>query len=215
SREEVKRETGLDPGLPTLLVTLHPETLTPDLPLERQYTPLLEALASLTSYQVVITAPAAEEGAPAMIAAYKAFAAKYQHVIYFPHLGSRNYLAVMKFSMVVVGNSSSGLTEAPSMGVPTVNIGNRQKNRMAAKGVIHCGYDRDEILQAIALAATEAHRILCRNATNPYDPYRDGMNSLRAARAITAFLSQCSLQRQIVKQFDTNTNPEQWNSLLK
>lgn len=212
--EEVKELFGIDLSLPTLLVTLHPSTLEPDIPLRAQYTPLLEALKQLTQHQILITAPGAEEGSEEMISAYQSFADRYPHVIYIPHLGSRNYLSVLRHTAVVIGNSSSGLVEAPSLGIPCVNIGNRQKNRMAADTIIHCTYHRDDILKAIRSADTQAHHQACATSVNPYDPCKDGRNSLRVVESIHHFLNDVDLRTQLVKRFDLNTNPTQWNTLL-
>jgi UDP-hydrolysing UDP-N-acetyl-D-glucosamine 2-epimerase len=212
--EEVHAEYGINMSHPTLLVTLHPSTLDPGLTLESQYRPVLKALALLDAYQVIITAPGAEEGALTMIAAIEEFVSTQQHIRYIPHLGSRNYLAVMRHAIAVVGNSSSGLVEAPSFGVPCVNIGNRQKNRMCSEAVIHCSYHTDEIVEAVQKAATSAHRTLCADAENPYDPFHDGQNSQRAVRAISNFLSQKDVHERITKKFDIQTNPSLWNTLL-
>lgn len=215
SDRDIAAVTGLDPYSPTLLVTLHPSTLEVGLSVREQYTPLIEALHSLESYQIVITAPGAEEGAPEIIAACEEFAAKHVNASYIPHLGSRLWLAVMRKATAVVGNSSSGIVEAPSLGVATVNIGNRQKNRMASDSVINCGYDKNEILNAVAKASTPEHRNICLNTVNPYDPYRDGKNSLRAVKAILNFMNENDLQKRLVKRFDTETKPDQWNTMLK
>lgn len=215
SDKDILARTGFDISFPTLLVTLHPSTLETAISIRDQYLPLLDALESLANYQVVITAPGAEEGAPEMINAFEEFAAKHVNICYVPHLGSRIWLAVMRKAAAVVGNSSSGLVEAPSLGVATVNIGNRQKNRMASDSVIHCGYDTEKIVEAVAKATSPEHREICRNVSNPYDPYCDGKNSLRAVNAIMNFLKDNDLQKQIQKRFDTHTNSDLWNTLLK
>jgi UDP-hydrolysing UDP-N-acetyl-D-glucosamine 2-epimerase len=214
SDEEVESQFGIRMSAPTLLVTLHPSTLETGLSIEAQYRPVLKALALLNGYQVVLTAPGAEEGATTMIAAFEEFAATQPHVIYIPHLGNRNYLAVMRKATAVVGNSSSGLVEAPSLEIPAVNIGNRQKNRMCTETVIHCSYQTDEIVQAVYEAASDKHKKLCATAENPYDPYRDGKNSLRAVDAICNFLERNEYQTRILKKFDTKTDSSQWNTLL-
>jgi len=215
SDKDIFAKTGFDISFPTLLVTLHPSTLEMAFSIRDQYLPLLDALESLSNYQIIITAPGAEEGAPEMMDAFEKFAERHVNVSYVPHLGSRIWLAVMRKAAAVVGNSSSGLVEAPSLGVATVNIGNRQKNRMASDSVIHCGYVTEKIVEAVAKAASPEHREICRNVSNPYDPYCDGKNSLRAVNAIINFLKDNDLQKQIQKRFDTQTNPDLWNTLLK
>lgn len=215
SAEEIKSLFGLDTETPLILVTMHPSTMEPDVTLETQYQPLLNVLEALDNYTIIITAPGAEEGAMQMIKAYKSSAEKYDHIRYIPHLGRRNYLSVLRSAVAVVGNSSSGIVEAPSLGIPTVNIGGRQKKRMASETVINCGYNKDEIVKAIDLASSEQHKSKCKNSLNPYDPYCDGNNSLRVITAIKHFLEKIDRSKQIVKCFDTNIKSDQWNSLLK
>ena len=67
----------------------------------------------------------------------------------------------------MLGNSSSGLTEAPSFGIPTVNIGNRQRGRIQAESVINCGPEKDEILRALERACSPDFRKTAAGAVNP------------------------------------------------
>ncbi len=211
--EELHNLYGIENTTPLILVTLHPSTLETHIALRDQYTPLAEALASLEGYQVLITAPGAEAGVEEMVIAWQRLADKYPHIRYIPHLGSRNYLGVMRYAAVVAGNSSSGLTEAPSLGIPVVNIGGRQKGRMAATSILHCGYQTREILDAIQQATTPGHRERCAKQSNPYDPYCDGQNSRRVTEAILRLLEQ-EHHQILQKRFITETDPAQWNTLL-
>lgn len=213
--KDIFARTGFDISFPTLLVTLHPSTLEVGIGIREQYTPLLEALECLGNYQIIITAPGAEEGSPEIMAAFEEFAEKHVNVTFVPHLGSRVWLAVMRKAVAVVSNSSSGLVEAPSLGVATVNIGNRQKNRMTSESVINCSYSSIDIIHAIVKASSPEHKELCKRAMNPYDPYRDGKNSLRVVKAIMNFLVNNDLQARLVKRFDTEIKSDQWNTLLK
>lgn len=215
SPSDIKFRFGIDLSRPLLLVTLHPSTLEPGVPLREQYSSLLKVLESLTKYQIIITAPCADEGSTEMINAYKNAAASNPHISYIPHLGSRYYLTLMRYAAALAGNSSSGFTEAPSLSVPVVNIGNRQKNRMSSENIIHCGYGYDEIKEALKKATDRTHKKLCAEAFNPFDPYKDGNNSLRAVSSIANFLEYMPPEKLLVKKFDTNTNSDLWNTLLK
>lgn len=85
------------------------------------------------------------------------------------------YLALLANCAVLVGNSSSGILEAPSFCVPVVNIGNRQRGRPQAENLLNCGYDVDEIAQTIHIALKDvAFRTRCANAVNPYGDGRSG-----------------------------------------
>jgi UDP-hydrolysing UDP-N-acetyl-D-glucosamine 2-epimerase len=214
TKEELIDRFGIDNSMPLILVTLHPSTLETDVLLRDQYMPLANALAMLNKYRVIITAPGGEEGTEEIIRAWIELAQRHPHIQYIPHLGSRNYLGLMRIASAVAGNSSSALTEASLFGVPAVNVGNRQKGRMAAPNILHCGYETQEILDAINRTSSPAHLERCALGENPYDPYRDGRNSLRVTDAIARFLER-GYSGMIQKKFNTDIHREQWNSLLQ
>jgi UDP-hydrolysing UDP-N-acetyl-D-glucosamine 2-epimerase len=211
--DELRQKFGLDITQPMLLVTLHPSTMEPGISLQEQYRPLSNVLRRDAAHRIIITAPAPEEGANEISREWLELEKCVDHVTYIPHLGSRNYLALMQHVAAVVGNSSSGLTEAPSLGIPSVNIGGRQTGRMAANSVIHCGYTAMEIEQALQTALSHDHLFMAKNTVNPYDPYGDGLNSQRVVLAIRKFMT-LPFEQRIAKKFDHNTNPSQWNTLL-
>ena len=100
-----------------------------------------------------------------------------------PDLGSRTYLSLMRIAAAIVGNSSSGIFEAPSFKVPAVNIGTRQHGRLRARNVVDVGYDKAEIVSGVRLRARtiaiSARR--CESCTNPY-----GDGDTRAAERSTS-----------------------------
>jgi GDP/UDP-N,N'-diacetylbacillosamine 2-epimerase (hydrolysing) len=212
--EEVYERFGVDISRPLLLVTMHPSTLEPGITLHEQFQPLAEVLKALSSFRIIITSPAPEQGAETIASEWQQLDRDFSHISYIPHLGSRNYLAAMRNAYVVAGNSSSGLTEAPSLGIPSVNIGGRQRGRMAAESVIHCSYSGVEIEHALKRALSEDHQTVTKQAINPYDPYRDGLNSERVMQAIRKFL-ELPFEQQISKKFNLQTNASQWDMLLK
>ena len=79
-----------------------------------------------------------------------------------------NYLSLMKYSKLVIGNSSSGIAETPSFNVPTVNIGNRQKGRIFAKSIIQCDGNTNDIKKKIKKALSKKFLINLKNNKNPY-----------------------------------------------
>ena len=89
-------------------------------------------------------------------------------MVVIPSLGKKRYLSALHYVGAVVGNSSSGIVEVPSMGIPTVNIGIRQQGRLCSDSVIHCGDSADEIANAIAEALSPAGRERAATAQNPY-----------------------------------------------
>ena len=84
-------------------------------------------------------------------------------------MGQLRYLSTLQFCDAVVGNSSSGIIEAPSFKIPTVNIGNRQKGRIHAESVIDCGYDKEQIEKALIKALSSEFRAEILNIKNPYE----------------------------------------------
>lgn len=87
----------------------------------------------------------------------------------FVSLGQLRYLSALKHVNVVIGNSSSGLLEAPSFGIPIVNIGDRQKGRIMAASVIQCDNQREQIISGIRKATDDSFRAFCKSVKNPYD----------------------------------------------
>ena len=85
-----------------------------------------------------------------------------------PSLGRLRYISALAQVDAVVGNSSSGIVEVPSMGIPTVDIGIRQQGRLRGDSVLHSGDSADEIARAIDIALSQAFRCVAREASNPY-----------------------------------------------
>ncbi|MDE6394785.1 MAG: UDP-N-acetylglucosamine 2-epimerase, partial [Duncaniella sp.] len=85
-----------------------------------------------------------------------------------PSLGKLRYLSALRCVSAVVGNSSSGIIEVPSTGIPTVDIGIRQRGRLSSDSVIHCGDSADDIAAAIGYALSPDGQEMARRAQNPY-----------------------------------------------
>jgi UDP-hydrolysing UDP-N-acetyl-D-glucosamine 2-epimerase len=158
---------GLKLGVPTFLVTYHPVTLEKDGGLLAMQA-LLASLDS-TNGSIVITGANADSGAETIRQNLQAFAkARPDRVALVESLGARRYLSLMRHVDVVVGNSSSGLLEAPAIGVPTVDIGTRQQGRLRAPSVVHCGVSVAEITQAIKTALSAEAKAIAARRESPY-----------------------------------------------
>lgn len=94
-------------------------------------------------------------------------------------LGKVRYLSALKKARIIIGNSSTGIVEAPSFHIPAVNVGDRQFGRIKAESVIDCGYDRKSIREAINKALDRNYRSKIKHCNNPYDKYKDGKASCR------------------------------------
>lgn len=140
---------GFDIIASYFLVTYHPVTLA-DEPSEASFQNLLDALDSFPQYQIILTYPNADDGGRCIIPMIEEYAARQpRRVLAIPSLGQVRYLSAVKYSSAVIGNSSSGIIEVPSLNVPTVNIGLRQNGRLAAKSVINCTTSIESIKKAI------------------------------------------------------------------
>lgn len=158
---------GMPLRAPTFLVTYHPVTLEGDGGLAAMQA-LIAALEGTTG-SIVITGANADPGASAIRASLGAFAdAHPDRVVLVESLGARRYLSLMRLVDAVVGNSSSGLLEAPAVGVPTVDIGPRQQGRLRAPSVLHCGESTAEIRQALDEALSAEHRAIAARRESPY-----------------------------------------------
>lgn len=168
SRNELETSIGLTLPEGALLVTYHPATLDSEDPAER-CRQLLDALDRFPDSHIIITYPNNDSRGKVIIDLIEEYGRKNPtRVRVIPSLGKLRYLSVLRYVSAVVGNSSSGIVEVPSMHIPTVDIGMRQKGRLRSKSVINCGDSSDEIADAIALALSSEGRERAASAENPY-----------------------------------------------
>lgn len=167
-RAAVERAMDFRLGDKSLLITFHPATR--DLADSRdQVAELLTALSSRTDTQLVFTMPNADSGSQHIAGMIETFVSQNPNAKAFASLGSRLYLSCMAQVSGVVGNSSSGLLEAPTLGIGTVNIGDRQRGRLKAESVIDCAAERKEITAALdRLFSAEFQQRLAQGVESPY-----------------------------------------------
>lgn len=183
-KEDLEKLLGIPLDRRSLVVTFHPATASEG-SAASQFGALLDALDSFPESSVVFTYPNNDaDGAVVidMISSYTA--SRPGRTVARPSLGAVNYLSLLRYIGAAVGNSSSGIIEVPSMGIPTVNIGDRQKGRLASESVINCPADAPSIRQAIATALLPATRRKAADTPNPYS--RPG-SAARAAELIATF----------------------------
>ncbi|AQS38860.1 UDP-N-acetyl-D-glucosamine 2-epimerase, UDP-hydrolysing [Shewanella psychrophila] len=167
--DELSKSIKFDLTLqPYMVVTYHPVTLSKDGAVD-DLKRLLSALRNYPNHNFVITYPNADTHGRALITILDEFKSEIpERVLLVQSLGQLRYLSVLKHCDLVIGNSSSGLIEAPTFNIPTINIGERQKGRIAGETVISCNGDKISILGALQLAQSEEFRQKCKLAKNPY-----------------------------------------------
>lgn len=169
TRQELEDDLGTSIPEGTLLCTFHPATLETIAP-RVQCENLLAALDRHPDNKVIFTYPNNDTNGAIIIELINAYADLHPHrVAVFPSLGMRRYLSALHCVAAVIGNSSSGIVEVPSMGIPTLNIGIRQDGRLAAESVTNCGVTVEEIDRGLTTVLSPENRIRCRSVKNPYE----------------------------------------------
>lgn len=193
-RAALESSLGLPLGRRNALITFHPVTLEPAEGVSQQEE-LLAALDVLPDDWVLwFTLPNADTGGRGLAAALQAWAKDRPHARVFASLGQLRYLSLMREADIVIGNSSSGLYEAPSFRVPTVDIGDRQRGRLATASVLHCAPERSAI-------RTTIDRALALDCSDVQNPYGDGHSS---ARIVNALRAMPPAERLLKKTFHSN-----------
>lgn len=162
------------------LCTYHPVTMEKG-DVNRDITDFLRALNEFPDISFIITKSNADQGGSTINSMLDEASERMNNVHVFSSLGVQRYLSLMKHSEFVLGNSSSGIIEAPALGVPTVNIGDRQRGRLQSPSIINCKPDTFSICSAIRKALKSEFRELCRGVISPYG---DGNTSRRIAEKI-------------------------------
>lgn len=201
SKEELKQSTGIDTDKPYAVVTFHPVTLEKN-SAEIQFANLLKAIDRHKDYQYVFTKANADTEGVIINRMIDEYVTEHDNAIGFSSLGMLRYLSALSYTSMVIGNSSSGLLEAPSYGVPTINIGDRQKGRMQSTSVINCVPEVNAISGAIAFAGSKE---FIEKANTTVNLYGDGNSSEKIKDVITAYLldNRIALKK---KFYDINFN---------
>lgn len=187
-RDELERSLGFSFEGKTLLVTYHPATNDKVAPAER-FGALLEAMDRHSDCKVIITYPNNDPNSAEIIAMIERYSQRRgEEVLAVPSLGALRYRSALQYVSAVIGNSSSGVVEVPSAGVPVVNIGIRQQGRTVSPAVIHCGDDVDSIDEAISQALSEEVRFRAKTTPNPYQ--QEGTVDMIVDRLVSCDITQ-------------------------
>ena len=169
SKEEIEREIDFEIDGNTILVTYHPVTLG-NRTAKEDIDDFIAALEERKDLRVIFTMPNSDTGGQFIVDAINGFVTRNSdRAKAYKSLGVLRYLSVMKQVAAVVGNSSSGLLEVPSFGIPTLNIGDRQNGRIAAESVYNCAPDKDSVLKGLEKVLSKEFRELAYVVRNPYE----------------------------------------------
>lgn len=169
SKEDIEKEIAFKIDDNTILVTYHPVTLG-NRTAKDDIDDFIAALEERKDLRVIFTMPNSDTGGQFIVNAINNFVNNNtDRAKAFKSLGVLRYLSVMRQVSAVVGNSSSGLVEVPSFGVPTLNIGDRQKGRIAAESVLNCAPDKDSVLNGLETVLSKQFKKIANAVRNPYE----------------------------------------------
>ena len=178
-REELERSLGIPLEPPVVLVTMHPTTLGHSQ--SEELTAVAQAMAEVPATYVV-TAPNADAGGAAIREFWGRWVSGRKRVVLVETLGETRYWGLLRVGDAVLGNSSSGIIEAPVAGVPVVNVGDRQKGRLRVGGVADVPARADAVADAIRAALVKG-----RDSTQANGGYPDGPAAPRIVAALRAW----------------------------
>lgn len=167
SKQELEKSLGFPLGDQYIVVTYHPVTLETESS-EADFKALLEALDAFPDLGILFTKANADADGRIINELMDAYVSCRSNAIAVASLGMKRYLSAVKHSVAVIGNSSSGIIEVPSLHVPTVNIGDRQKGRLMADSVVNCKPTTKDIAGALHYALSEEGKNKAASTNNPY-----------------------------------------------
>lgn len=193
-KKDFENSLGFKLGKKNILVTFHPQTIKKK-SASKQFSQILNALDSLKDTHFIFTGANADNGGKIINEMAQNYCLKNpKKAIFAISLGQLRYLSAIKHADIVLGNSSSGISEAPSLKKATINIGNRQKGRIKAPSVIDCACEKSAILRAIKKAYSKDFKKKLKSVKNPYD-------SGFASKKIVKVLENIKLNGILKKKF--------------
>lgn len=167
NKDQLEKSLNFQFSSKNLMITFHPVTLE-NMTSKEQFQELLSALDELKNTKIIFTKPNSDKGNQEIINLIDSYVKTRKNTVAFTSMGALKYLSTLQFVDAVIGNSSSGIIEAPSFNISTVNIGDRQKGRIQASSIINCEPQKDKILKAIAKIYSEDFKENLLTTKNPY-----------------------------------------------
>lgn len=195
--QQVRTFLGLPAGGPYIVGTYHPVTLHAHSP-EEQLSRIFKALESFPDLHVVFTGANADAGGSRINSLLSQWSTSSPRARFFLSLGVERYLNAVRYAAGVIGNSSSGILEIPSLGIPVLDIGPRQQGRERSRAVLHCEPEEAELLLALRRLLSSETRERARQEPNPYD-------QPDTADIIAEKIASYDLQGILIKRFYDGT----------
>lgn len=193
SKNSLELDLGISLSSPTFLVTYHPVTLKESS--VESVKSLFLAFDQFPQANIVFTGTNLDPGGIEIDKLIQKYVAKNKdRMVYRNSLGAAKYLSLMSHASVVIGNSSSGLLEAPSIGVPSINIGPRQQGRLKAPSVINCDEEKIALIKAIKQSLDSDFQNLASKRKTPY-------GNPGAAKKVASVISDLDLENVLIKNF--------------
>jgi GDP/UDP-N,N'-diacetylbacillosamine 2-epimerase (hydrolysing) len=193
TRPEIESNLGVLIEPSYALVTYHPDSIKPRNSLDQLRT-VINSTESFPDIQFLITGANADFYGNEVNQFVREMSGKNQNLLFFDSVGQQNYLSLLSGAKFMLGNSSSGLLEAPSFKVPTINVGKRQDGRPRAKSVIDVDCEVTSIKDAIALVTSKPFMQKLSGVTNPY-------GLMGASERISAIIERQDLENLLPKRF--------------
>ena len=208
--KDIYERTGVNINEPTIICTYHPVTLELE-SISSQLSNLFNALSKF-DIQIIFTRPNAEVNSDIIVEKIKKFVNNNKKAYFFDSLGTKLYLSFLKYVKAIVGNSSSGIIEAPSFGIPTINIGNRQEGRLKPDSVIQVDNSTEEIINGINKALFDNEFL--NKMKNLQNPYGDGKTSEYVMSAIQEII-KIPKEKLLKKKLTFEVNNDEWHKYFR
>jgi len=193
SRSEFENAINFELGDKNILVTFHPVTLEESTS-KIQFQALLDSISELSNTKIIFTKANSDTDGRVINSMIDEYIARHDNTVAFKSMGQLNYLSALKFMDAVVGNSSSGLIEAPSFKIGTIDIGDRQKGRIKAKSIISCSPNKESIDNALVKLYSKGFQDITNNVVNLYG---EG----GASKKVLKVIKDTSLENIVKKSF--------------
>jgi GDP/UDP-N,N'-diacetylbacillosamine 2-epimerase (hydrolysing) len=193
SKSEFENTINFKLGERNILITFHPVTLEKSTS-EVQFQALLDSISELSNTKIIFTKANSDTDGRVINSMIDGYVARHDNTIAFKSMGQLNYLSALKFMDAVVGNSSSGLIEAPSFKIGTIDIGDRQKGRIKANSIISCSPNKESIDSALVKLYSREFQDIANNVVNPYG--KGG-----ASKKVMNIIKDISLDNIVKKSF--------------